>query len=122
MTGWVLITGAARRIAREISLDMAAQGWDIIVHYNHSEAEAQKLAEEIQAQGRNACLAEIDLTNTKLVENLIPSLAEEIGMIDALVNNAALFEPDAQDPDSTRHRVINAEAPRILSKAFRDHF
>jgi len=119
--GWILVTGASHRIGRVIALDLAAHGWDIIVHYHRSAAEAQKLGEEIDALGRNVCLAEIDLANPQLAENLIPSLAEEIGMIDGLVNNAALFEPDATDPDDTRHHAINADAPRLLSKAFRDH-
>ena len=71
--------------------------------------------------GQDAILAEIDLSNAQLTESLIPSLAEEIGMIDVLVNNASLFESDATDPDGTRHWAVNADAPRLLSKAFRDH-
>ena len=121
MTGWVLVTGAAKRIGREIALDLATHGWDIVIHYHRSGDEARQLAEEIHAMGVNACLAEFDLENTKLLENLIPSLAEEIGMIDALVNNASIFEPDDQDPNGTRHMALNAEAPKNLSKSFRDH-
>ena len=121
MKGWALITGSAKRIGRAIALDLAANGWDIIVHYHHSADEARQLAEEINALGQEACLAEIDLSNPRLAEGLIPSLAEEIGMIDALVNNACLFEPDDTDPDGSRHWAINADAPRLLSKAFHAH-
>ena len=121
MKGWALITGSAKRIGRAIALDLAANGWDIIVHYHRSADEARSLAEEINALGQEACLAEIDLSNAKHVERLIPSLAEEIGMIDALINNACLFEPDATDPDGSRHWTINADAPRLLGKAFRNH-
>jgi NAD(P)-dependent dehydrogenase (short-subunit alcohol dehydrogenase family) len=119
--GWILVTGSAQRIGRAIALELAAHGWDIVVHYHRSEAEAQKLAEEIHALGSDACLAEIDLSNPQMAESLIPSLAEEIGMIDGLINNACLFEPDATDPDGARHWAVNADAPRLLSKAFRDH-
>jgi NAD(P)-dependent dehydrogenase (short-subunit alcohol dehydrogenase family) len=118
---WALVTGSARRIGRVIALDLAAHGWDIVVHYYRSTDEAQSLATEIQELGRSACCAEIDLANPELAENLIPSLAEEIGMIDALVNNAALFEHDETDPGGERHFAVNADAPRLLSKAFRDH-
>jgi NAD(P)-dependent dehydrogenase (short-subunit alcohol dehydrogenase family) len=118
---WALVTGAGKRIGRAIALDLAAHGWDIIVHYHRSADDAQKVAEEIQQLGRSACLAEIDLSDAKMAENLIPSLAEEIGMIDALINNASLFEPDPNDPDGARHWALNADAPRLLSKAFRDH-
>ncbi len=119
--GWALVTGSARRIGRAIALDLATHGWDIIVHYHRSADEAQKLAQEIDALGRSVCLAEINLADPQAAANLIPSLAEEIGMIDALINNAALFEPDNTDPDGTRHWAVNADAPRLLSKAFRDH-
>jgi NAD(P)-dependent dehydrogenase (short-subunit alcohol dehydrogenase family) len=35
-----LITGAARRLGRAIALGMAADGWDIVVHYRASRDEA----------------------------------------------------------------------------------
>lgn len=115
---WALVTGAAKRIGRAIALELAAHGWNIVVHYNASQKEAQSLANEIEEMGRKAALAEIDLANLVLTEKLIPSLIEEIGPLAALVNNASLFEPDAQDPDGARHRNLNYEAPRILSESF----
>ena len=120
MSRWVLVTGSAKRIGRAIALELAAHGWDIVVHYNKSAKEAQKLAEEIQEMGRSACLAEIDLGNAAMAERLIPSLTKELGAINALINNASLFEPDKMDPDGSRHWAVNAEAPRILGKSFRD--
>jgi NAD(P)-dependent dehydrogenase (short-subunit alcohol dehydrogenase family) len=117
---WALITGAGKRIGRAVALDLAAHGWNIVVHYRSSAKEAKQLAFEIQDLGQSACLAEIDLSDAKAAEKLIPSLTKEIGPIHALVNNAALFEPDEYDPDGSRHFAINADAPRLLSKAFRD--
>ncbi len=118
MPEWALITGGAKRIGRAIALELARHGWDIVIHYRSSEEEAKKLAHEIQELGQSACLAEIDLSDPAMAERLIPSLAKEIGAITVLVNNAALFEPDERDPDGSRHWAINADAPRLLSKAF----
>jgi NAD(P)-dependent dehydrogenase (short-subunit alcohol dehydrogenase family) len=70
---WVLITGAAKRIGRDIALEMARAGWDIILHYNTSKRDALKTAKEIRALGREACLAELDLANAWLVAQLIPN-------------------------------------------------
>ncbi len=120
MAQWALVTGAGKRIGREIALDLAAHGWDIVVHYHRSAKEAEQLANEIQDMGQLACLAEIDLADAASTEKIIPSLTKELGAINALVNNAALFEPDITDPDGSRHWAVNADAPRILGKAFRD--
>ena len=43
----VMITGAGRRIGRAIALDLAADGWEVAVHYNRSEAEATAVIDEI---------------------------------------------------------------------------
>ena len=118
MSGWVIVTGGAKRIGRAIALHLAANGYDIILHYNRSSAEAGDVGEEIIKMGRQAVLAEIDLAKGDLVAKLIPSLTAELGPIAALINNASLFEPDARDPDGQLHMAINAEAPRLLSEAF----
>jgi NAD(P)-dependent dehydrogenase (short-subunit alcohol dehydrogenase family) len=118
MKGWALITGAGRRIGHAIALELAATGFDIVVHYNRSRNEAEQLAHDIEKLGRRAALAEFDLTKTQPVQKLIPHLSAELGPLAALINNASLFEPDRMDPDDTRHNAINATAPRILSESF----
>ncbi len=120
MSRRVLITGASRRIGRAIALELAAAGWDVILHYHHGRNEAVSLSRDIQRMGQSAALAELDLSDPRLVEKLIPSLTESLGPLSALVNNAALFEPDATDADGSRHRLLNVEAPRILSESFFD--
>lgn len=121
MKGWALVTGGGKGIGRAICLELAAHGWDVVVHCHTSVEEAQKTAEAIHELGQDACVAQIDLANPAHAEALIPSLAEEIGMIDALINSAALCVADDQDPDGARQMAVNGDAPRILSKAFRDH-
>ena len=121
MSGLALVTGAAKRIGREIALELARRGWDVVVHYHTSGSEAESTARAIQSLGRQAYLAEIDLSDTKLVEKLIPQLTEALGPLNALVNNASLFESDATDPGGTRHTAINTTAPQILSEAFHTH-
>ena len=48
---WALVTGSARRIGRAIALELAAHGWDIIVHYHRSADEAQQLANKFKIWG-----------------------------------------------------------------------
>jgi NAD(P)-dependent dehydrogenase (short-subunit alcohol dehydrogenase family) len=75
--GRVLITGAARRIGRTVALALAQAGWDIAAHYNSSADEAETLAAEIHALGRNATLIQADLEKTKGIESLVAALTPE---------------------------------------------
>ena len=52
MTKNVLVTGAAKRLGRAIALDLAAHGWNVAIHYNSSEEDADSAA---QAARASAC-------------------------------------------------------------------
>jgi NAD(P)-dependent dehydrogenase (short-subunit alcohol dehydrogenase family) len=117
----VLITGAARRVGRELALAVAQAGGDVVLHYGHSQAEAQSLCEEIQALGRNAFLLQADLDDPVQVSTLIPR-AKEYGMLFALVNNAAIFQSlDWQTStleNWNHHLMVNLTTPFLLSQGF----
>jgi NAD(P)-dependent dehydrogenase (short-subunit alcohol dehydrogenase family) len=119
MSKWALVTGSAQRIGREIALELARGGWDIVVHYHKSEEEAENTATEIKALKRKAHLVKINLASKRATENFIPDLVTEIGPLGALVNNASLFEPDKRAPGGSEHKMINLEAPLMLSEAFK---
>ena len=44
----VLVTGAAKRLGREIALHFANQGWNVIIHYGQSAQEAEAVLDEIR--------------------------------------------------------------------------
>ena len=117
----VLITGAARRIGRSLALGVAAAGGDLVIHYGHSQEEAESLAVEIRSLGRQALLLQADLSDANQVENLIPRALEN-GPLFAVVNNAAIFEPlnweKTSLEDWNRNLMINLTAPFLLSQAF----
>lgn len=118
MKGRALVTGAAQRLGRVIALELAASGLDIIIHYNRSEKQAQSLAKKIRALGRKAWLAPLDLEKTPLVKKFIPALVKKYGPLSVLVNNASLFLPDRMEKTGRRHKIINFDAPKILSESF----
>ena len=68
----VLVTGAAKRLGREIALALAAGGWQVAVHYRSSEAEAIKtVADCTRISGTSAAFS-ADLTNEAAVRALLP--------------------------------------------------
>lgn len=116
-----LVTGAARRLGRAISLALAEAGFDIALHYATSAAEAEATAEEIRALGRRAVLLRADLAVEAEVARLVPEAEAALGAIGVLVNNASTFERDEWH-DATRqswdqHLEPNLRAPFVLIQA-----
>jgi pteridine reductase len=117
----VLITGAALRVGRHLALSVARAGGDVVIHYGHSEAPAESLADEIRGLGRKANLLQADLDDPAQVSNLVPK-AFEFGSVYALVNNAAIFGSLSWQATSledwNRHLMVNLTAPFLLSQSF----
>jgi len=87
----VLITGGAHRLGKAISIGLARAGAKVIVHYNHSEQEAQATRDEILALNREVLLAQGDFSNIHDIENVVDLCLEHFDAIDVLVNNAAVY-------------------------------
>ncbi|WP_431301436.1 SDR family oxidoreductase [Sediminicoccus sp. BL-A-41-H5] len=117
-----LVTGGAKRLGRAISLALADAGFDVAIHYNSSEAEAEALAAEIRARGRAAAILKADLMREAEVARLVPGAGEALGPLGVLVNNASTFERDEWN-DATRqswdqHIEPNLRAPFRLMQDF----
>ena len=117
-----LVTGAGKRIGRAISLGLAAEGWDLALHFHRSHAETEGLATEISALGVKAVPVRCDLGSAEQVSDLIAECQRRLGTPTCLVNNAALFEYDdlaSLEPEKwQRHLNVNLLAPLLLAKAF----
>lgn len=119
ITKTVLITGAAKRIGRAIALDLAAHGFDVVVHTNHSLLEARQTVNEIRQKGGKAQLIEADLSKLDETERLISEASSIFGPIGTLVNNASLFlDDDAaafHSENFDAHFAVHVRAPSILT-------
>ena len=85
-----IITGAGTGIGREIALEFARQGADLVLHYSHSGAGADSAVEEIAAMGRRAVAIQADFNKTAEVARLGDQAVESLGRVDCLVNNAGI--------------------------------
>ena len=79
------ITGAAKRLGRELALHLAQSGYRIVAHFNTSEAEARTLRD---ATGCSLFRADF---STIAITDLQRRLENEVGDVDVLVNNASSF-------------------------------
>ena len=117
-----LITGGAVRIGRTIALHLAKNGFAVAIQYNHSEEEAVALVAEIKQAGSEAAAFRASLEKTAETGALIPRIAQAMGPLTCLINNASHFAGDrlpSLTPESWRaHLAVNLEAPVFLSQAF----
>ena len=118
-----LVTGAGKRLGREMALYLARRGYDVAVHYAASRKEAEEVVKEITAMGRRACALRADLLIESQVEKLVPMAVQGLGgPLTVLVNNASIFEYDtlrtASRKSWDRHLESNLRAPFVLTQAF----
>jgi NAD(P)-dependent dehydrogenase (short-subunit alcohol dehydrogenase family) len=126
----VLVTGAGRRLGREIALDLARAGWQVAVHYRGARTEADQTVADCAAASppgqvlRHAAF-QADLADETQLRALLPAVCAGLGAVDAVVNNASTFEQDSVHDFGfalmERHWRSNTAAPIILAQALHAH-
>jgi len=104
-----LVTGGSGGIGRAICLRLVKDGFDVAVHCNSNVASAEAVCREAQALGRRAGALQADLTDPSACERLTQTCIEQLGGLDALVNNAGVTD------DSLMMRMTNEQYRRVLS-------
>lgn len=74
-----LITGAAKRIGRATALALAEQGINVVVHFNRSDSEARRVAEELQRKGVKAWTIQADFSRPDEYQTLIQRAQQAAG-------------------------------------------
>jgi pteridine reductase len=117
-----LVTGAAKRIGREIALALAHAGVNVVVHYRESVEEADQLCKELVAHGVKAWQVRSDFDDASAPGRLIPDALDAAGSLDILVNSASLFLPGTikgMDFAGLTHLMqVNTWAPLVLGREF----
>ena len=124
----VLVTGSAKRLGREIALALAAGGWQVAVHFRGSAADAAQTVDDcrkLAAAGTPSQSFQADLDDEAQARALVPRVVQHFGALDAVVNNASIFEHDSVKTFGYEallaHVRTNAGAPVLLAQALHDH-
>jgi pteridine reductase len=118
----ILITGGARRIGACTARYLHLQGMRIVIHYNTSATDAGQIQSELnEIRPGSVKLIQGDLRDIASVKLLIREIINELGRLDALINNASAFFPT---PIATSREIqweiimdTNLKAPYFLSQA-----
>jgi len=114
---YVLITGAAKGIGRELALAAATNGANVAVHYGKSEKEAFQTVHEIENSGVRAIAVQADISEYEQVKAMKEQLDQNFGPIDRIINNAGFtpvksffkYQPEEwkREVDVCFHGVLN---------------
>ncbi|KIX90284.1 3-ketoacyl-ACP reductase [Staphylococcus microti] len=90
MTKVALVTGASRGIGRSIALQLADEGYNVVVNYAGNKEKAEAVVAEIQAKGLESMAIQANVANGDEVKAMIKDVVKTFGSIDVLVNNAGI--------------------------------
>jgi len=95
----VLVTGSSKGIGKATIIEFASKGYNVIINYNNSQAEAEKLKKYVEEQYKiRAITVKADVSNETEVEDMVEKVINEFGKIDVLVNNAGIvYDRDFND-------------------------
>jgi len=117
-----IITGAAKRLGRATAIALAKEGVNIVIHYNRSKEEAEKLCEELKKLGVKSWKLQANLEKTEESELLIERAYKLTGPITILINNASIYPKGKLEnitfDDINLNMRINAWAPFVISREF----
>src|SRR5262249_13046985 len=109
-----LITGSAKRIGREIALELARKGARIAVHYRSGEREAKEVA------GAAGAIFQAELTDEAAVDRMFRGIESVFRRLDILVNSASIFNAASADDATPEHwdaqMSTNAKAPFFIAQ------
>ncbi len=90
-----LVTGAASSLGSAVSRKLAAQGFNVALHYGKSKFKTLGLKQELETKGSEILLVQANLANPSQSDQLIQQVVSYWGRLDLVVNNASVFEPTA---------------------------
>ena len=118
----IIITGAATRIGAAIAKKLSGPNVEMIIHYNKSRTNAEKLQKELKKNNTKVWLVKADLAKENDLKKIIKFSKSKLKYFDCLINNASLFENDKLENFTSRswenHISTNLKAPALLSKEF----
>jgi pteridine reductase len=115
-----LITGSAKRIGREVAIELARRGARIAIHYRSDESEARATLKRVREAGGDGVIFQAELTHNRDIEKMFQDVQEAFGGLDILVNSASVFWPSTAaetTPEQWDEQMdTNAKAPLFVAQ------
>ena len=110
-----LVTGGSRGLGRDMALNLAKKGIDVVLTYHSNEAKAQEVVAEIEALGQQAAAFQLDTRDVSQFDNFMKQVSEYLqaqnghANFDFLINNAgtALYAPFSDTTEPQFDEMVN---------------
>jgi len=114
-----LITGGSKRLGRAIAIKLAELNYDVVITYNNSKDEAEKLSKLIEKKYQvKASIFKVDLRKNQEVKALLDFMVANFGNWNLLINNASIFNTSKFLANDDCHEWQDNLSIHLLSPIF----
>lgn len=111
-----LVTGSSRGLGKAIAIELAKNGYDIVVNYARSKSAALETVREIEELGQKALLVRANVGDMEKLKAMFETIRKEFGRLDVFVSNAAsgVLRPVMELEESHWDWTMNINAKAML--------
>lgn len=110
-----LVTGGSRGLGRDMAINIAKKGIDVVLTYNSSKDKADEVVAEIKTLGRKAMTSQLDTSDIKTFDGFFKTMTAQLQKefdsktFDFLINNAgtALYSPISETTEEQFDTAVN---------------
>lgn len=121
-----LVTGGSRGLGKDMAINLAKKGLNVVLTYNNQKKEAENVVKQIEEIGQKAIAIKLDVSNTSSFDLFVENLSSEllnhfkIDKIDFLVNNAGFIHyanfAEISETQFTEMQNIHLKGPFFLTQ------